>query len=114
MAVHEKATVRKRSGGTEGGRREGGDEGGDEAARGARRLLVQGYSAREEAAYRLRALARLLLWTAVGLAVAVGLGAYLWWGYHASRSVTIYFLSRRAWNFDFWPFTDMRRPPGQD
>ena len=50
-----------------------------------------------------------LLFGFVSALVLSFLCLYFYWGYHMSRRVTIYFLSRDAWNFDFWPFQGLER-----
>merc|ERR1712137_218522 len=54
--------------------------------------------------------ARRILYVFVGILVVAFLCLYFYWGYHISRRITIYFLSRDAWNFYFWPFAGIRRP----
>ena len=42
--------------------------------------------------------------------VVVGLSLYFYWGYLISKRFTMYLFSRDAWNFDIWPFNQMKRP----
>lgn len=60
---------------------------------------------------QIQKIAKKVLTIFIIIVVIAFLCLYFYWGYVLSKRLTYYLLSRDAWNFDFWPFEGMRRPP---